>query len=162
LKDYDDGKIRTRQVANGDIRYIAENMRMSDREEIWVSDHIRPEQALINGVEASIYCRTIENGSPIGMFGICPQELLGTKATVWLLGTEDLKKIKIKFLRNCKRYVNGMLEYYDYLENYVDVRNKKSILWLKFLGAKLDEPAPYGVEGLMFQHFSFTKGKKNV
>jgi len=76
-----------------------------------------------------------------------------------LFGTEDINKIKIKFLRHCKEYVSAMLEYYEYLENYVDVRNSQCIAWLKYLGAEFDKPEPYGVEGQMFQHFSFKRKK---
>ena len=159
MKDYNDGKIRVRASVKSDVRPVAENIRLSDREEIWASNHISPEEALSKGLENSIYCRTIENGYPIAMFGICPHELLGHSASIWLLGTDSLEKIKIKFLRHCRSYIDAMLEYYGYLENYVDVRNTKSIEWLKYLGAKFDPPAPYGKEGLMFQHFSFTKEK---
>ena len=157
--DYDDGKLRVRKSTKADAYGIAVNMRQSDRNEIWASNHLDPIDALKKGIELSVYCRTIENGKPIAMFGICPRDILGTSATIWMLATDDLNKINMRFLRHSKEFVNAMLDYYEYLENYVDVRNQKSIEWLTFLGAKFDEPAPYGVEGKPFQHFSFTKGK---
>ena len=159
MKDYDNGTIRVRPSVKDDISPIADNLRESDRAEIWASNHIEPYEAIKKGFDKAIYCRTIENGSPIAMFGVCPQELLGQRATIWLLGTEDINKIKIKFLRHCKEYVSAMLEYYEYLENYVDVRNSQCIAWLKYLGAEFDKPEPYGVEGQMFQHFSFKRKK---
>jgi hypothetical protein len=43
----------------------------------------------------SIFCKTIfYKGSPIAMFGIVPHDILGDAATVWMLGTDDIKKIK--------------------------------------------------------------------
>ena len=96
--DYDDGKIKVRKSVREDVRYVADKMRTSDREEIWASNHLTPEEALKKGMDKSIYCRTIENGFPIAMFGICPQNILGNKANIWMLGTDDLNKIKVKFL----------------------------------------------------------------
>lgn len=157
--DYDDGKIKVRKSVKDDAYRVAARMRKSDVDEIWASNHVDPLDALLRGLDHSIYCRTIENGKPIAMFGICPKDILGNSATVWLLATDDLSKINLKFLRHSKEFVNAMLDYYNHLDNYVDIRNQKSIEWLKFLGAKFDEPAPYGVEGRMFQHFSFTKGQ---
>ena len=152
-------KIKVRKSVKSDAEYIATRMRHSDIQEIWASNHVEPLEALRKGMEHSIYCRTIENGPPIAMFGICPKDILGNSATLWMLGTDALNKIKIKFLRHNKEIINAMLDYYSYLDNYVDVRNQKSIEWLRFLGAKFDEPAPYGVEGKNFQHFYFTKDK---
>lgn len=159
MVDYDDGKIRVRQPRSGDVQKISSNMREADRAEIWASNHLLPEDALRLGLEGSLYCRVIENGSPIAMFGICPVNIIGDHAVIWMLGTDGLEKIKIKFLRHCREYVETMLNYYSYLDNYVDVRNKKSIAWLEFLGAKFDDPAPHGEDGLMFQHFYFNRGK---
>lgn len=159
MEDYNDGKIRVRQAREEDIESIAEKMRQGDKDEIWASNHLAPQDALRLGMESSVYCRVVENGSPIAMFGICPVTIIGDHAVIWLLGTDGLDKIKIKFLRNCKSYIDTMLSMYSYLDNHVDVRNVKSIAWLRFLGAKFDEPKPYGAEGLMFQHFYFDRGR---
>lgn len=157
MKDYDDGKIRVREAKNEDIERIARDMRQGDKDEIWASNHLAPVDAIRIGMQNSVYCRVIENGSPIAMFGICPVTIIGDHAVIWMLGTNGLDKIKIKFLRNCRAYIDTMLAMYDYLDNYVDVRNTKSIAWLKFLGARFDEPRPYGAENMMFQHFSFSR-----
>lgn len=159
MKDYDQNNIKVRNCRKSDIEYVAEKMRESDRQEIWASNHLFAGEALEKGIDKSIYCKTVVNGNPIAIFGICPQYLLGHRATIWMLGTEDLGKIKIRFLRHCREYINAMLEYYEYLDNYVDVRNAVSIAWLKFLGAKFDKPQAYGVDGELFQHFYFTKEK---
>jgi len=155
-------EIRVRKSVKGDLRDIADRMRNADKKEIWASNNIAPLEALIKGLDNSVYCRTVENGRAILMFGVAPEDILGNRAAVWMLSTDDLDNIKIHFLRNCRKYVDEMLEYYEYLENYVDCENTKCIQWLKFLGANIDEPAPYGVEGKLFRHFSFTKGKDNV
>lgn len=156
---YDDGKIRVRNSVKADIDLLAPKLRESDIQEIWASNNATAYEALKEGIEKSIFCATVENGSPIAMFGIYADNLLGEKGNVWLLASEDLTKIQIKFLRQSKKFIKLMLEYYKMLENYVDCRNEKSIQWLRFCGAKFDEPKPYGVENKMFMRFQFDRSK---
>ncbi len=91
------------------------------------------------------------------MFGISPVHVLGDKAIVWMLASEKLDNIKLRFARHSRYFINLMLEYYPYLHNYVDCRNKGSISWLKFCGATFEEPKPYGLEGKPFMYFSFKR-----
>jgi hypothetical protein len=50
-----------------------------------------------------------------------------------------------------------MLEQHSFLENWVDARNVTSIKWLKWCGFDFDDPAPFGVEQLMFHRFEMRK-----
>jgi len=43
------------------------------------------------------------------------------------------------------------------LVNYVDCRNKKSIRWLRYLGAEMSEPEVYGIEKKLFRMFKFVR-----
>ena len=156
---YNKDGYKVRKSTKQDIAYLAKNMRKSDIEEIWAADRKTPEAALREGLEQSIFACTVENGSPIAMFGICPYSITGNKASVWMLATDDIDKLKRRFARRSREFVKMMLEFYPYLENMVDDRNKRSIEWLKFCGAKIDEPVPYGAEKLPFRHFSFTRSK---
>ncbi|NCB43505.1 MAG: DUF2833 domain-containing protein [Clostridia bacterium] len=156
---YDKDGYKVRKAKLSDVAHLAQHMRSSDVAEIWASDHKIPEEALREGLERSIFACTVENGVPIAMFGICPLSITGDTASVWLLATDDLDKLRIRFAKNSRKFVEMMLEYYPYLENMVDDRNTKSIEWLRFCGAKIDEPVPYGEEQLPFRHFSFTRGK---
>lgn len=154
---YDDGKIKVRKANKEDARYIAQHMRQCDKDEVWASDHKTPDEAMREGLQNSIFACTVENGVPIAMFGICPFDITGDKASVWLLATDDLDKIKVRFALNSRKFIDTMLEYYPKLENYVDARNTKSINWLKFCGAKIDDPVPFGAEKKPFHHFEFTR-----
>jgi len=154
---YNDGKIKVRKAEKSDIEHIASNMRESDIEEIWASHHEEPKKALESGLESSIFACTIENGVPIAMFGICPYNIIGDTASIWMLATDDLNKMKKTFVKNNKKIIDIMLEYYPILENYVDARNEQSIKWLKLCGAEMDEPVPFGVEQLPFRHFTFRR-----
>ena len=126
---------------------------------MYKSDHITPEEALKQGLEKSIFCCTVLNGNPIFMFGIVPETVLGYKASVWMLGSDDLNNIKRRFLRNSKHFINMMLDFYPYLYNYVDNENKDSIAWLRYMGARIKEPEPYGKEQQPFRYFYFNRRK---
>ena len=49
--------------------------------------------------------------------------------------------------------VDGWRQEFPYMFNYVDVRHKEAIRWLKWLGFTLNEPTPYGPFGLPFHKF---------
>ena len=137
---------------------MAPHMRESDKQEIWASNHISPENALVGGVINSVVCLTAEmNEKPIIMGGIVPQSLLGHTAIIWVLGTDDMKKIAKTFLKTSRSYIDHMLEFYPYLFNYIDVRNKESLLWLKYCGAEFSLTVPYGVEQKPFRYFCFRR-----
>lgn len=150
---YEQDGIKVRDALPTDMFQLRE----SDINEVWASHHHKPEEALRQSIEQSFLCYTIENGNPVASFGLVPENIISNKATVWMLASEDLNKIKIRFLINCKKFINLMLEYYPYLYNYVDDRNKKSIEWLLFLGAKMEDPRPYGTDKLPFRYFYFIK-----
>ena len=158
---YDDGEVRVRESVEKDAIEMADLMRRSDIDEIWASNHLTPLEALTKGLDNSVFCLTVENGRPIAMFGVASEYLIASRAVVWLLASDDLVKIQKRFLRYSRTFIEIMLSRFPYLENYVDVRNEKSIKWLKLCGAILDEPEPYGVEQKMFRHFYFRR-KSNV
>lgn len=156
---YDQNGIRVRTAVKADVDAMKGRLRDSDVHEIYASHHRKPEEALKMCVENTIFAATIENGRPIGIFGINTDNILGDRATIWMLGTDDLDKISTRFLRNNPKFIEMMLEYYPYLENYVHEKNTKSISWLKFLGATIEDKQPYGLDGEMFHHFYFKRSK---
>ena len=87
-------------------------------------------------------------------------DILSGKGSPWLLGTNEIGRYALTFLRANKKYVRRMLEFYPHLENYVDARNTTSIQWLKWLGFEFDLlPVPYGVWKMPFFRFEM-KAKK--
>ena len=159
-KLYDRDGIVVRRSQGEDIEYLRDHMRLSDQNEIWASHHLYPQEALTRGVDDSIFCCTVLNGNPMAMFGIVPETLLGEKACVWLLASNDLVKIKRRFAKHSRYFVDMMLEYYPYLYNHVDDRNNESIAWLRFCGATIEEPKTYGVENMPFRYFYFTRNRR--
>ena len=152
------GNVKVRVSEIEDITHIYRNMRDSDRNEIWASNHIFPMEALTSGFKNSVLCYTIElDGRAIAMFGCVPNTLIGEEASIWLLATDELSKIRKKFVKQSKAFINLMLEFYPHLMNYVDERNKESIKWLKWCGCQFGDTINYGAEGLPFRFFEFKR-----
>jgi hypothetical protein len=155
------GALEIRDASHADILPIAHNMRDGDVQEVWASHCKTPAEALTIGMKNSAVCYTaVQAGVPCAMFGVVPMP--DGDGQIWFLGTDLTYEIKICFGRVSRIIVDRFLKIYPALYNYVDVRNKKSIEWLKWLGASFLEPKPYGDLGLPFQFFMLTKGQANV
>ncbi len=142
----------------GDINILAKCLRNSDIDEIWASHHIKPYSALYDGWKKSVLCLTVVyKDVPVAMFGIHADDLIGRKATVWFLASDGLDEMRVSFIKQSKKFINMMLGFYPYLENYVDARNIKSIQWLRFCGAKIEEASKFGKEELPFHYFYFQR-----
>jgi hypothetical protein len=159
---YDKDGIIVRRSIKEDVYYLSDKLRDSDVNEIWACSNRLPLESLKRSLETSIFCCTIINKEPIGIFGISPLTVLADKASVWFLGTNGIDKIQRRFAKNSKYFINMMLEFYPYLYNWVDDRNTVSIKWLKLCGAVIEEPKPHGKEKLPFRYFYFQKGGNNV
>ena len=120
-----------------DALELAPKMRKGDRQEIMASDGATPLESLVvpfTQKNAKI-CTIVgtEAEGVIGMFGSSPIKEEGY-GIVWLLSSEDLFKHIKQFIKECPKWVEDMSKGYDYVYNFVDERNWKSLKWLQFLG----------------------------
>ena len=137
-----------------DAIQLAPKVRKADREEIRASNGISPLEALVTpfSIDKSKNYTIVGtfNEGVIGMFGACP-----TKDTAygvaWLISSEDLFKHTKQFMKECPYWISQMGNGYEYLYNWIDRRNWKSMKWLQFLGFEpKDEMKQYGVGKLPF------------
>ena len=151
---YKAGSIIIRDAVSSDTFELRE----ADKKEIQYSHHRTPKQALAKGFAESTLCLTVEvEGHPVGMFGIVPQTILSKTASIWLLGSSEIEKIQKTFLKNSRKFIDLFLSYYPYLENFVSCERKRTLKWLKHIGATIETPKPYGIEGRLFHHFYFRR-----
>jgi len=149
---YNNGDLMIRESTHEDILPIAFNMRHADVEEIWASHNATPLEALNRGIMFSKPCLTaLWKEKPVAMFGVTPMK--AGNAIVWFLGTDVVDKHRVCFCKMSRFIMKKFYEIYPTMYNWVDVRNTKSIEWLKWLGAKFDSACEYGSEQLMFNHF---------
>jgi hypothetical protein len=74
----------------------------------------------------------------IGMFGISPGSFEGT-GDVWMVASNAIQKpaIAIRFLKECRRWVEHLHSFYPLLGSIVRADNKVHIKWLTWLGFSL-------------------------
>lgn len=134
---------------------VAGRLRYADQQEIYAATGKNPDVMLYQSWITSPHRWSIvRNGEIIGLFGLTPAVLMGDVGVPWLLGTDEMEKIRFTFAKQSIEHVKHMLHLYPTLANYVDVRNVLAIKWLKWLGFTLDaEPRPYGYQQLPFYYF---------
>jgi hypothetical protein len=86
--------------------------------------------------------------------GVTALSLLGGVGSPWLIGTRELDRIPGALTRVALKYRDLALGLYPELVNYIDMRNRKSIRWLKRLGFTVHpDPIPYGPYKMPFLKF---------
>ncbi len=136
------------------IPAIAAAMRAADRQEVAAASGRSPGAALHCSLRVSIEAWTgLIDGRPVCMFGLGCPSLLGGVGVPWLLGTDQLKRHQMAFLRRNRAVVARWAARYPRLINFVDARNLTSIRWLRWLGFVIDPARPYGLAGLPFHPF---------
>lgn len=77
----------------------------------------------------------------IGAFGvglkgqdICP---------VWFLGTDNINKYTISFLKESREILKMLLEKHGHIFSLVSVKNKLSVKWLKWLGFMVSDDVEF-------------------
>jgi hypothetical protein len=124
------------------IPAIAANVRDADRAELWAVGCVTPLDCMFHGLEHSKKAWTgLIDGVPVCMFGVVPASILGNVGRPWMVGTKHLDAHPFVFLRRCRGCLKEMRESFDILENFVDVRNKRAIEWLVWLGFDIWMPA---------------------
>jgi hypothetical protein len=137
-----------------DVEFLSERLKPMDLVEIDATTGRSPYQVLKSGLEGSDNCMVgTADGVPICIYGVRKPSHLSDSGVIWMLGTDDVEKHFMKFGRECKNEVKRMVSNLRMVENYCHADNKKTIVWLKWLGFKFEDPAPYGRKGEMFRRF---------
>lgn len=74
------------------------------------------------------------------IWGLIPPTLLSSTAYLWLLVGEPVDRHKFVFVRHSQIEIRRMLDIYPTIVGHCDVRHKRSMQWLKWLGAKFAMP----------------------
>lgn len=152
------GDVLIRTATLEDINCLAANLRPADLEEIKASSTLPPHQALINSLKTSTHVWTgFVDGELTCVMGVGPRCAISQEGTPWMIGTPAIDRHAVTFLRHCRDVLQQMLSAYPYLRNYVDMRNTKSIRWLKWLGFTIQDPVLYGPRKLPFHPFELRR-----
>ena len=116
---------------------LADNMRPADLKEIWCLSKRKTRDTLQMSVDISARVDTcLIDGSVAAVWGIAPFASFGIP---WMLGTPLINAHPKVLIAESKRQLRLMLNDYDHLQQWVDIRNKASVRWLKKLGFTFHE-----------------------
>ena len=137
------------------VRYVAENMRPGDVEEVRLSHGHDPLTALQSSVAATEYPITALSpaGVPLVIFGVVPKSLLSDVGVIWMLGANEVLKFPRNLMVDTAKVFEIWFETYRMLENYVHVLNTISVEWLRRFGFQFDEPIKLPSNGALFMRF---------
>lgn len=112
-----------------------------------------PASALIFSLRKSSHAWVaLIDGVPEVMFGVGEINVLAGIGAPWLLGTDAVERNYMAFLRLSVGFRDQLLERYPTMRNFVDVRNRASIRWLRWLGFTLSDPVEFrGHEFRLFE-----------
>ena len=116
-----------------DAAIIAPLLREADKNEItamigWDAQSAI-EYSIRNSDEAFIATRP--DGHPILIAGV-------GEGIPWMLGTPLVSKYGKSLVKEGRKKVHEWTDKYDYLTNYVDVRNSTHVMWLSYMGFTIE------------------------
>lgn len=145
-------------IAAEDIMHVAENMRDSDRNEVWLTSRKTPIEALRDSVALSAEAHVFRvDGAPAMIYGVGKAGDIGVP---WLLGTPALAKTPKTFMVTCKQAVDRWRDETALLQNRVLADNWESINFLSALGFMIGTPFTSDT-GAMVRRF-WAEGRRYV
>lgn len=145
-----------REYRDDDKAELLANVRPADQDEC---DALFGEGQLSDALDKSIAGSVLlwtytYKDQVAAIFGVCPAAgLLGRDGLPWLVGTPLIDKSRGIFMRLAPPMISKMEQVYPRLVNVVDVRNVKSIAWLKRMGFTLLDPINVGPNHMPFHPF---------
>ncbi len=133
-------------------------MRDADRREVegftGATTYRAVEDVLRSSVEGSYAVATAERGGkPLAIFGTSAISLLSGEGCLWMLGTPEVYKVPGVLTRLAKQHIVEVGGVFPHLSNFVDVQNRHSLKWLRWMGATIHEAEPAGLYGWPFHRF---------
>ena len=133
-------------------------LKKSDCLEVYLASGINPGEALERSLKQTLIGFTVLiDYKPEISFGLNTNSIIGNEGIIWMLSSDKINDIGVRFVRHGRKYIDYFLTYYKRLVNYVHVENTASIKWLKYLGASFDSPKQYGIHNRMFMRFTFRR-----
>jgi len=128
------------------VTHIAQHLRKEDRREVLASHGLAGEQCVMNSWKASavVRCICLDDQTPVAVCGVVEAEHGGV---IWLLGTDRLFETAAdtrQFIRGGKIWVNGLIDDWGQLHNWVYNKNQRSMVWLRSLGFTIHPASPMG------------------
>lgn len=139
-----------------DLYYVVDHMREGDQDECRAGGYT-PLDALSLSYDNAIVAYTLltPDNIPAAILGVGESALGPQFGSIWMLGTEDIARHKITFLRRCKPFINDLFNETgkECFYNYTYSENRLHHAWLKWLGFKFIREVPLPPYGHSFIEF---------
>lgn len=145
-----------RPSRESDAAFLAPRLRQADLMELEAAGHTDPLAVLKLSYTLSRPCYSVVNDQDeaVTMFGVAPDLFRPTLGYIWLLGSEDIGRNRVRFLRHTQEWVERMQSQFLVLTNRVDARNEVHIRWLRWCGFTFINKVPgAGPDHLPFYEF---------
>lgn len=140
-----------------DAEWLAPRLRDADRAECWAAQGLPAATTLRRSVEASSVLIAAEvDGELAALFGIAPLGVMAGHGAPWMLATPLADQHARAWLRDAPQWLRLIGDGWSVLRNHVDARNARSVRWLRRMGFKVGQAAPWGWAGLPFHPFEMT------
>lgn len=95
----------------------------------------------------------LADGKPVCMFGFRTDNIMAASATPWLLASNEIERVHRAFWLQSKDFIAYARSRFARITGQVDVRNTRSITWLRRLGFTVHADATVTDNGLRFHLF---------
>lgn len=138
----------------GDAEHVLRHLRAADLAECQAAGH-DPADSLAHGLRHSLlaWTGTVDDEPALAMGCVPMGSLLSGVGVPWLLGTDLVPRHGRAFMRPAPRYIAEMLGMFPHLLNFVHAENRVAVGWLRHMGFRIHEAAPYGPHGAAFHLF---------
>lgn len=116
------------------IEHIAANMQREHREECEGACMSALEALQWSVNDAAVTEMARFRGEPMAVWGVNPTSIIGSHATVWMLGTDRLKQHPIAVCKAARDFVHRMNRRYPVLECVTDLRYHTGCSWVEWMG----------------------------
>lgn len=152
-------RVKIEQPTDEYLAYLSQNLRGIDVREMWLMHRYTPRIAIKSGAQLSDKCFVVTaDGIPVIIFGV-EGEGLSDRASIWMLATDQIKRIQKSFLKRSRAVFLDLINDYDMVYNYVYEKNSIALRWLKWLGFNIHEAEPTGAEGALFHLVEYRRKK---
>ncbi|GGD03447.1 hypothetical protein GTQ45_01985 [Pyruvatibacter mobilis] len=136
-----------------DCHNLAPNLRPADAAELRAFAGYEPLEGLVESFKVSAQRYVIEHeGEVLTIFGASPSPHDPTCGLAWMMASTSLEDHSIWFLRNTYWMEKLVDDHYDWLFNFIDIRNEVHMKWLRWCGWEFGAVHEnFGVEGRPFQ-----------
>ncbi len=153
------GELYVTDASDRDILNVALRLRAEDWRDVEALVPLRPRDAVLFTAYRARWCvavRRAQDDLAVAIVGVGDGKEPGA-GVPWMLSAPEFFEHPQALARHTRWFLARMLESYQTLTNWTDMRNRSTLRWLRWAGFTVFEPEPFGVFGLPFHRFELRR-----